>query len=63
MGLSDQNARNMAIAGIVLGRVSIILVIVIPVVYRAIGMGMGRFDFGMLGRRGLSELGKFRHFK
>lgn len=53
----------MVITGIVLGGVSIILVIVIPVVYRAIGMGMGRFDFGMLGRRGLSELRKFRHFK
>jgi hypothetical protein len=62
-GLSDQGARNMAIAGIVLGGVSLILIILIPVIYGSVGLGAGHFDFGMMGKRGLPELGKFRHLK
>ena len=62
-GLSDQGAKNMAIAGIVLGGVSVILIIIIPMICRIAGMGMGHFDFGMFGRRGIPEFGKFRHLK
>lgn len=51
----------MAIAGIVLGGVSIILIIVIPLIWNAVGIS--RFNFRMMGIRGLPELGKFRHFK
>ena len=62
-GLSDPGARNMAIAGIALGGVSVILIILIPVIYGAIGIGGKPFYFEMMGKRGLPELGRFRHLK
>ena len=60
-GLSDKSARNMAITGLILGGVSIILIIVIPIIWNAVGIN--RFNFGMMGKRSLPELGKFRNFR
>jgi len=60
-GLSDRSAKGMAIAGIVLGGVSIILFAVVSIIWKA--CAFSGFAKGITGKWNLPELGRFRHLR
>src|SRR4030042_5174431 len=60
-GLTDRSAKNMAIAGIVLGGVSIVLFTVITIAWKA--FAFHGFAKGITGEWNLPAFGKFRHFR
>jgi len=60
-GLSDKSAKNMAIAGIVLGGVSILLFIAMAIAWKA--FAFHKFDRGIVEKWNLSAFGRFRHLR